>query len=478
MIAPMRLVAELLRLSATDLANHLGCVHLSQLDLAVAEGRAQRPHRNDPIVELLTERGREHEAAYLEHLRAQKLVVVEIRTAPGADSVETTLAAMRDGADVIYQAPLADERWHGRADFLRKVAAAERARRWSYEVMDAKLATETRAGTILQLCVYSTLLEQLQGASREAAHVVAPHHHFEPESYRLADYDAYYRLVKKRLEAALAARDAVTYPEPAQHCDVCNWWSQCNARRRADDHLTFVAGISRLQIKELRTRLERRHARAARRSARRAEKPTRGSREALERTRDQAAIQLKARRMQGRQHEVLAARPRARLLAAAGARARRSVPRSRGRPARARRRPRVSVRRQRHARRLHAALGDEPGRGKARVRAQSSTASSRRSRADRAMHVYHFGAYEPTAFKRLSGRYATRETELDTILRAELFVDLHTIVRHSLRASVETLLDEGSRAVLRPRARAGSARRDGEPARARVGDRDARGFRT
>ena len=58
--------------------------------------------------------------------------------------------------------------------------------------------------------------------------------------------------------------------------------------------------------------------------------------------------------------------------------------------------------------------------------------------ADRALHVYHFGAYEPTAFKRLSGRYATRETELDTILRAELFVDLHTIVRHSLRASVET----------------------------------------
>ncbi len=54
------------------------------------------------------------------------------------------------------------------------------------------------------------------------------------------------------------------------------------------------------------------------------------------------------------------------------------------------------------------------------------------------MHVYHFGAYEPSTFKRLSGRYATRETELDTILRAELFVDLYTIVRHSLKASVES----------------------------------------
>ena len=54
------------------------------------------------------------------------------------------------------------------------------------------------------------------------------------------------------------------------------------------------------------------------------------------------------------------------------------------------------------------------------------------------MHVYHFGAYEPSTFKRLSGRYATRETELDTILRAELFVDLYTIVRHALKASVES----------------------------------------
>jgi superfamily I DNA and/or RNA helicase len=35
------------------------------------------------------------------------------------------------------------------------------------------------------------------------------------------------------------------------HCEVCDWWSRCNARRRADDHLCFVAGISRLQIKEL-----------------------------------------------------------------------------------------------------------------------------------------------------------------------------------------------------------------------------------
>ncbi len=437
----MRLVAKLLQLSATDLANHLGCVHLSALNLAVAEGREARPRRKDPILDLLTERGREHEAAYLKHLRAQKLVVAEIRSAPGADSVEATVAAMRDGADVIYQAPLADERWHGIADFLRKVARPSALGSWSYEVTDAKLATETRAGTILQLCVYSDLLAQLQGAQPEHAYVVAPHHRFEadqfrPEAHRLADYEAYYRLVKRRLDGALADRAAVTYPEPAQHCDVCNWWVQCNERRRADDHLCFVAGISRLQIKELRTRLnvdtlERLGDLAT------VPKPKRGSREALERTRDQAAIQLKARRLQGRQHEVLPLNAEHGFL---------RLPE----PARG------DLFLDLEGDRLALDGGREYLFGISDVCGAytplwaTSPAEEKRAfervvdrilaafAADRAMHVYHFGAYEPTAFKRLSGRYATHETELDTILRAELFVDLHTIVRHSLRASVET----------------------------------------
>jgi uncharacterized protein len=35
------------------------------------------------------------------------------------------------------------------------------------------------------------------------------------------------------------------------------------------------------------------------------------------------------------------------------------------------------------------------------------------------------------------GRHATREAEIDRMLRAELFVDLYAVVRHSIRASVE-----------------------------------------
>jgi len=54
------------------------------------------------------------------------------------------------------------------------------------------------------------------------------------------------------------------------------------------------------------------------------------------------------------------------------------------------------------------------------------------------LHIYHFAPYEPAALKRLMGRHATREEALDRLLRAKVFVDLYSVVRHALRASVES----------------------------------------
>jgi RNase_H superfamily len=54
------------------------------------------------------------------------------------------------------------------------------------------------------------------------------------------------------------------------------------------------------------------------------------------------------------------------------------------------------------------------------------------------LHIYHFAPYEPAALKRLMGRYATREEELDQLLRGKRFVDLFAVVRQGIRASVES----------------------------------------
>ena len=54
------------------------------------------------------------------------------------------------------------------------------------------------------------------------------------------------------------------------------------------------------------------------------------------------------------------------------------------------------------------------------------------------LHIYHFAPYEPSAVRRLMGRHATREDEVDRLLRAKVFVDLYPISKRAIRASVES----------------------------------------
>ena len=55
------------------------------------------------------------------------------------------------------------------------------------------------------------------------------------------------------------------------------------------------------------------------------------------------------------------------------------------------------------------------------------------------MHVYHYGGYESGALKRLMQRHATREDEMDVLLRGHVLVDLYDhVVRQGIRASVES----------------------------------------
>jgi uncharacterized protein len=56
----------------------------------------------------------------------------------------------------------------------------------------------------------------------------------------------------------------------------------------------------------------------------------------------------------------------------------------------------------------------------------------------RDLHVFHFGEREKTALQRLSCRHRTREAEVDELLREHVLVDLYSVVRHALRASVES----------------------------------------
>ena len=50
-------------------------------------------------------------------------------------------------------------------------------------------------------------------------------------------------------------------------------------------------------------------------------------------------------------------------------------------------------------------------------------------------HVYHYASYEETALKRLASWHATREVEVDNLLRQGALVDLYKVVREAIRTS-------------------------------------------
>ncbi|NRQ50410.1 TM0106 family RecB-like putative nuclease [Aeromicrobium stalagmiti] len=54
------------------------------------------------------------------------------------------------------------------------------------------------------------------------------------------------------------------------------------------------------------------------------------------------------------------------------------------------------------------------------------------------MHVYHYAPYEVTALKRLVGRHGTHEDVLDRLLRGGVFVDLYQTVRQGIRAGTRS----------------------------------------
>src|SRR3979490_1357035 len=109
-------------LSASDLVGHINCRYLTNLDLRVVKGALAKPTLHDPGLDVLIERGRQHEQGYLAHLKSKGLAVTSI-DGVGVDetSVAETLGAIKAGAPAIAQAALQSGHWSGRADVLLRV---------------------------------------------------------------------------------------------------------------------------------------------------------------------------------------------------------------------------------------------------------------------------------------------------------------------------------------------------------------------
>src|SRR5882724_11234458 len=426
-------------LSPSDLNDYVECQHLTTLALEVARGDRARPFVVDEHAELLRRKGELHERAYLERLRAEGRQIVEITLGEPWDfeaAARQTAEAMRAGAEIISQATFVDGRWRGRADFLLRVERATRLGPWGYEPLDAKLARAEKPTYVLQLCFYSDGVAAIQGRPPERMHVLLGIG--EQRALRYDDFAAYYRRVRAGFEATIAA-PAATEPYPVEHCALCDFRGVCTARWEAEDHLVQVANVRRDQVTRLRDGGLPTLTALAQAAPGRAVADV--AAHTFERLRDQAALQH-ARRTTG-------ALDWHAIDADAGCGFEALPPSSAGdvifdiegdpfwEPAQG----------------LHFLFGlllregadwryrpiwAHDRSGERAMFEQFVDLVHARLAADPQMHVYHYGTYEKAALKQLMGSYATREDAVDDLLRRNVFINLHTVVRQGLRAGVSS----------------------------------------
>ncbi len=386
-------------------------------------------------------------------------------------SAATTLDAIERGVDVVNQGVfLVDDRLGG-ADFLVR-ASLLRADGDGYEVVDAKLARSAKARAVLQLTYYSQLLGSVQGRPPRYMHLALGGAD-DLLSFEVASFGAYERQVDRMLSEFLQASEGAipsldTYPDPNEHCIICRWSLDCIKRRRQDDDISFVAGISSRQRAALKGEgIDTLEAFAALEQL--PELPRVGP-NALARSHAQAKLQAEGRRLgkpiwelvPPERDEEAALVPNRGLLALPepaegdlffdieGARYYSEDAKefglqylfgivdsaesgANGRPG------------------YHTFWAFDRAGEKQAFEKLVDFITERRTHHPE-LHVYHYNHYEPTSVThladlhetreeivgRLMGRFATHEDEVDDLFRQSVFVDLYRVVRQGIRASVES----------------------------------------
>lgn len=429
---------------ATDIASFLACPHTATLARAESRNEITKPFFSDPAVDLLRKLGLEHEQRYLRELTENDGLAIAQITVSGnwEDAVAETVRVLHEGVDAVYQATFLDGRWGGRSDFLVRVNKPSALGSWSYEVVETKLARSTKATALVQLCFYSDLLARIQGVEPQWMHVVLGGT-ATPERFQVQRYIAYFRKVRSEFEQSWKL-DTNTYPEPTEHCEVCSWFPICDDRRRADDHSSLVAGISRNQRKALAERTVNTLTALAMLALPPKPKIERIGDAALLRIREQARLQVEGREKGHLMYELITDAEEGKGLAILPAPSPADVfldleanpyvldegleyligmlTLSVGSGGEPHYEPLWALSRSEEKKAFEAFIGKV----------------MEHWRKNPEMHIYHYAPYEPTAIKRLAGRHATCVDEVDELLRAGIFVDLYRAVRQGIRASVES----------------------------------------
>ena len=402
-----------------------------------------QPDPRDEMLEILAELGNTHEQDYLNLILQTG---EDVYCVSQFDDGSETWAAMQSGHHYIYQASLQAGEFGGYSDFLVRVEQASVLGNWSYIPVECKLAINPKPHFVIQACAYCDLLAEIQRTMPKTFRLWLGHQ--PPQTfreYRVEDYIYYFRSLKHKFLQFMTAFNPAQRPIP-QGSDHGRWNNVAKELLLEQDHLSQVANITRTQIRKLEAAGIMTLQQLA--DATPDQKIPKLDPQIFARLQHQASLQQQSVGQSQLCYAVLAPDPDhpQRGLALLPPTSPLDVyfdmegyPLVEG-----------------GLEYLFGVVYEVDG----NVHYQDWWAHNSREEKqafeqfidwvygrwlqDPTMHIYHYAPYETTAVKKLMGRYATREEQVDNLLRNRVFVDLYRVVRQGIRVgganySIKTL---------------------------------------
>ena len=427
---------DLLLYSATDLIQYNQSEFASWSDRLELEqpSAISVPAKEDELLEALCQLGSEYETKFIRSLAESGANIYKIEQ---RGTYNLTIDAMTAGYDYIYQAALKDDGFIGYADLMVRVDVPSNLGNWSYIPLECKLALTPRPDFVLQACTYCDLLASVQGIRPAEFQLLLGSG--EIQTHPTEQYFYYYQRVRQSFLEFMSAFDADAMPMPTPGDDRHGRWQDyANTILLDRDHLSQVANITRSQIRKLETAGITTFKQLA--SIDPALKIPHLNPVVLSRLVAQARLQQATISTGIVNYETIA--PPAPDLRQGLAILPPSSPLDvyfdmEGYPLV-------------HGglEYLFGAIIEDAAAEKgltfydwwAHNETQEQQAFEQfidwvydRWQQDPKMHIYHYAPYETTAVKRLMGKYATRESQVDDLLRSGVFIDLYQIVRQGVR---------------------------------------------
>jgi predicted RecB family nuclease len=393
------------------------------------------PDAQDEETALIAKKGIAHESKFLASLMRDTPGLVQI-TGPQApkrtpeEAFRQTMAAMKATAPVIYQGCLRGGGLFGIPDFLFKVAGPCVLGQHHYEPWDTKLAKSARPSFVIQLSAYAEMLEVMQGRRPMSLTFVLGDDTKLP--LPTDKFFFYYCRFKRSFLAFQERFDPKAMPEPSLDRGYGRWNRAAEEFLEKTDHVSRVARITRTQMKRMEAAgiCTMSELAVCKKSVPRLQPET------LTRLKAQATLQIQSRGKAKPVFQVIPQDPEdpRRGLALLpppspsdvffdmegfplaqggleylfGA-----VILQKGKP-------------EFHDWWAHDAIEER------KAFEQFVDWVYARWKADPTLHIYHYAAYESSALRRLMGKFASREREVDDLLRNGVLVDLYTVVRQGV----------------------------------------------